>query len=221
MIPTSPCSQIPPSLFSLNARFSLNRAISRPGEKILPILKTQIWLSRSSEDPTVPIPHPSSRRAKSRSGKNPSVYPSIPLTHVSLSRSSETLSPKRESGSVSPSPGLLTHLRKYKLRVLHMASSSRSKKQRSNVTQTKQETSSLESIPLDLTRLLANYEHRKVFEEHFHGRTIFTPKFGNVGNFEFEEFLFPYLLRQQHELLEKSSYSPRERKRQYFGYKNF
>ncbi|KAF1892851.1 hypothetical protein Lal_00035495 [Lupinus albus] len=37
----------------------------------------------------------------------------------------------------------------------------------------------------------------KVFEEHFHGRQIFTPKYGNVGNFEFEDFLFPYLLRQQ------------------------
>ncbi|KAF1863323.1 hypothetical protein Lal_00031323 [Lupinus albus] len=46
-------------------------------------------------------------------------------------------------------------------------------------------------------KLLANYEQRKVFEEHFHGRTIFTPKFGNVGNFEFEDFLFPYLLWQQ------------------------
>ncbi|KAF1894372.1 hypothetical protein Lal_00027131 [Lupinus albus] len=78
-----------------------------------------------------------------------------------------------------------------------MASSSRSKKQRSNVTQTKQETSSLESNPLDLTRLLANDEQRKVFEEHFHGCTIFTTKFGNVGNFEFEDFLFPYLLWQQ------------------------
>ncbi|KAF1870862.1 hypothetical protein Lal_00030172 [Lupinus albus] len=37
----------------------------------------------------------------------------------------------------------------------------------------------------------------KVFEENFHGRTIFTPKYGNIGNFEFEDFLFPYLLRQQ------------------------
>ncbi|KAF1869423.1 hypothetical protein Lal_00045288 [Lupinus albus] len=78
-----------------------------------------------------------------------------------------------------------------------MTSSSRSKKQHSNVTQTKQGTSSLESNPLDLTRLLANDEQGKVFEEHFHRRTIFTPKFGNVGNFEFEDFLFPYLLRQQ------------------------
>ncbi|KAF1867296.1 hypothetical protein Lal_00049725 [Lupinus albus] len=64
-----------------------------------------------------------------------------------------------------------------------MASSSRSKKQCSNVTQTKQGTSSLESNPLDLTRLLANDEQHKVFEEHFHGRTIFTPKFGNTTVF--------------------------------------
>ncbi|KAF1865963.1 hypothetical protein Lal_00041661 [Lupinus albus] len=38
---------------------------------------------------------------------------------------------------------------------------------------------------------------KKVFEENFHGRAIFTPKYGNIGNFEFEDFLFPYLLRQQ------------------------
>ncbi|KAF1863199.1 hypothetical protein Lal_00042503 [Lupinus albus] len=78
-----------------------------------------------------------------------------------------------------------------------MASSSRTKKQRSSVSQSKQGTSSMESNPLNLTRLLANNEQRKVFEDHFHGRTIFTPKFGNVGNFEFEDFLFHYLLRQQ------------------------
>ncbi|KAF1862544.1 hypothetical protein Lal_00033447 [Lupinus albus] len=61
-----------------------------------------------------------------------------------------------------------------------MASSSKSKKQRSNVTQSKQGTSSLESNPLDLTRLLANNEQRKVFVEHFHGRTIFIPKFEEI-----------------------------------------
>ncbi|KAF1892833.1 hypothetical protein Lal_00035477 [Lupinus albus] len=64
-----------------------------------------------------------------------------------------------------------------------MTSSSKSTKQRSNVTQTKQGTSSLESNPLDLTRLLSNNEQRKVFEEHFHGRTIFTPKFGSTTGF--------------------------------------
>ncbi|KAF1870393.1 hypothetical protein Lal_00003599 [Lupinus albus] len=45
--------------------------------------------------------------------------------------------------------------------------------------------------------LLANDAQRKVFEENFHGRAIFTPKYGNIRNFEFEDFLFPYLLRQQ------------------------
>ncbi|KAF1864648.1 hypothetical protein Lal_00039284 [Lupinus albus] len=30
-----------------------------------------------------------------------------------------------------------------------------------------------------MTRLLANDDQRKVFEEHFHGRTIFTPKYVN------------------------------------------
>ncbi|KAF1869407.1 hypothetical protein Lal_00045270 [Lupinus albus] len=52
-----------------------------------------------------------------------------------------------------------------------MASSSRTNKQRSNVTQSKQGTSSLESNPLDLTRLFANNEQCKVFEEHFHVST--------------------------------------------------
>ncbi|KAF1872134.1 hypothetical protein Lal_00033788 [Lupinus albus] len=60
-----------------------------------------------------------------------------------------------------------------------MASSSRTKKQRSSVRQSKQGTSYLESNPLNMTRILANDEQRKVFEEHFHGHTIFTPKFGN------------------------------------------
>ncbi|KAF1872240.1 hypothetical protein Lal_00038026 [Lupinus albus] len=56
---------------------------------------------------------------------------------------------------------------------------------------------SSKSNPLNLTRLLANDAQRKVFEENFHGRAIYTPKYGNIGNFEFEDFLFPYLLRQQ------------------------
>ncbi|KAF1877969.1 hypothetical protein Lal_00009389 [Lupinus albus] len=76
-----------------------------------------------------------------------------------------------------------------------MASSS--KKQRTNFSQRSQGTTSMKSNPLDLTKLLANDEQRKIFEEHFHCRTIFTPKFGNISNFEFEDFLFPYLLRQQ------------------------
>ncbi|KAF1896075.1 hypothetical protein Lal_00042337 [Lupinus albus] len=61
----------------------------------------------------------------------------------------------------------------------------------------KQGESTSKSNPLNLTRLLANDAQRKVFEENFHGRAIFTPKYGNIGNFEFEDFIFPYLLRQQ------------------------
>ncbi|KAF1898066.1 hypothetical protein Lal_00032830 [Lupinus albus] len=76
-----------------------------------------------------------------------------------------------------------------------MASSS--KKQRTNFSQRSQGTTSMKSNPLDLTKLLANDEQPKIFEEHFHCRTIFTPKFGNVLKFEFEDFLFHYLLRQQ------------------------
>ncbi|KAF1894445.1 hypothetical protein Lal_00043601 [Lupinus albus] len=74
-----------------------------------------------------------------------------------------------------------------------MASSSK----RPRSSKFKQGESSSKSNPLNLTRLLANDAKRKVFEENFHGRTIFTPKYGNIGNFEFEDFLFPYLLRQQ------------------------
>ncbi|KAF1888563.1 hypothetical protein Lal_00011337 [Lupinus albus] len=48
-----------------------------------------------------------------------------------------------------------------------------------------------------MTRHHANDAQRKVFEENFHGRAIFTPKYGNIGNFEFEDFLFPYLLWEQ------------------------
>ncbi|KAF1881535.1 hypothetical protein Lal_00021384 [Lupinus albus] len=55
-----------------------------------------------------------------------------------------------------------------------MASSS--KKQRTNFSQRSQGTTSMKSNPLDLTKLLANDEQRKIFEEHFHCRTIFTPK---------------------------------------------
>ncbi|KAF1866334.1 hypothetical protein Lal_00024341 [Lupinus albus] len=39
------------------------------------------------------------------------------------------------------------------------------------------------SNPLNLTRLLANDAQRKVFEENFHGRAIFTPKFGDITGF--------------------------------------
>ncbi|KAF1891438.1 hypothetical protein Lal_00017074 [Lupinus albus] len=74
-----------------------------------------------------------------------------------------------------------------------MASSSN----RQQTSKSKQGESSSKSNPLKLTRLLANDAQRKVFEENFHGRAIFTPKYGNIGNFEFEDFLFPYLLLQQ------------------------
>ncbi|KAF1874232.1 hypothetical protein Lal_00030265 [Lupinus albus] len=74
-----------------------------------------------------------------------------------------------------------------------MASSSK----RPHTSKSKQGESSSKSNLLNLTRLLANDAQRKVFEENFHGRAIFTPKYGNIGNFEFEDFIFPYLLRQQ------------------------
>ncbi|KAF1883344.1 hypothetical protein Lal_00042225 [Lupinus albus] len=74
-----------------------------------------------------------------------------------------------------------------------MASSSK----RPRSSKSKQGESTSKSNPLNLTRLLGNDAQRKVFEENFHGRAIFTPKYGNIGSFEFEYFLFPYLLRQQ------------------------
>ncbi|KAF1865310.1 hypothetical protein Lal_00004684 [Lupinus albus] len=74
-----------------------------------------------------------------------------------------------------------------------MASSSK----RPRSSKSKQGESTSKTNPLNLMRLLANDAQMKVFEENFHGRAIFTPKYGNIGNFEFEDFLFPYLLRQQ------------------------
>ncbi|KAF1894388.1 hypothetical protein Lal_00027147 [Lupinus albus] len=70
-----------------------------------------------------------------------------------------------------------------------------SKRPRSSKSKKGESTS--KSNPLNLTRLLANDAQRKVFEENIDGRAIFTPKYGNIGNFEFEDFLSPYLLRQQ------------------------
>ncbi|KAF1891579.1 hypothetical protein Lal_00042573 [Lupinus albus] len=72
-----------------------------------------------------------------------------------------------------------------------MASSSKTKRPRTSGS--KQGESTSKSNPMNLTRLLPNDDQRKVFEEHFHGRQIFTPKYGNIGNFEFEDFIFPYL----------------------------
>ncbi|KAF1883561.1 hypothetical protein Lal_00037527 [Lupinus albus] len=74
-----------------------------------------------------------------------------------------------------------------------MASSSK----RPRSSKSKQGESTSKSNPLNLTRLLSNDAQRNVFEENFHGRAIFTPKYGNIGKFEFEDFNFPYLLRQQ------------------------
>ncbi|KAF1884323.1 hypothetical protein Lal_00033496 [Lupinus albus] len=51
---------------------------------------------------------------------------------------------------------------------------------RSRTSKSKQGESSSKSNPLNLTRLLANDAQRKVFEENFHGRAIFTPKYGET-----------------------------------------
>ncbi|KAF1860178.1 hypothetical protein Lal_00040460 [Lupinus albus] len=56
-----------------------------------------------------------------------------------------------------------------------MASSTK----RPQTSKSKQGESSSKSNPLNLTRLLAKDTQRKVFEENFHGRAIFTPKYAN------------------------------------------
>ncbi|KAF1862477.1 hypothetical protein Lal_00046573 [Lupinus albus] len=78
-----------------------------------------------------------------------------------------------------------------------MASSSRAKKQRSIVTTKKQGNSSSETNLLDLARLLANDEEHKVFTKNFLGRPNFAQKYGNVSNFELDDFHFPTMLRNQ------------------------
>ncbi|KAF1884321.1 hypothetical protein Lal_00033494 [Lupinus albus] len=80
-----------------------------------------------------------------------------------------------------------------------MASSLKTKKPRTSGSQSKQGGSSSKSNPSNLTRLLPNDEQRKVFEEHFHGRTIFTPKYANN--------IYPELVREEIE----------QRKQQGFG----
>ncbi|KAF1891465.1 hypothetical protein Lal_00039595 [Lupinus albus] len=57
-----------------------------------------------------------------------------------------------------------------------MASSSK----RPRTSKSKQGESTSKSNPLNLTRLLANDAQRKVFEENFHGRAIFTPKYEDI-----------------------------------------
>ncbi|KAF1879880.1 hypothetical protein Lal_00042968 [Lupinus albus] len=54
-----------------------------------------------------------------------------------------------------------------------------SKTKRPRTFKSKQGESSSKSNPLNLTRLLANDAKREVFEENFHGRAIFTPKYAN------------------------------------------
>ncbi|KAF1895980.1 hypothetical protein Lal_00046735 [Lupinus albus] len=56
-----------------------------------------------------------------------------------------------------------------------MASSSK----RPRSSKSKQGESTTKSNPLNLMRFLVNDAQRKVFEENFHGRTIFTPKYAN------------------------------------------
>ncbi|KAF1885746.1 hypothetical protein Lal_00008484 [Lupinus albus] len=58
-----------------------------------------------------------------------------------------------------------------------------SSSKRPRTSKSKQGESSSKSNPLNLTRLLANYAQRKVFEENFHGRAIFTPKYGDHTGF--------------------------------------
>ncbi|KAF1898758.1 hypothetical protein Lal_00000660 [Lupinus albus] len=60
-----------------------------------------------------------------------------------------------------------------------MASSSK----RPRTSKSKLGESSSKSNPLNLTRLLANDTQRKVFGENFHGRAIFTPKYGDITGF--------------------------------------
>ncbi|KAF1884374.1 hypothetical protein Lal_00033550 [Lupinus albus] len=57
------------------------------------------------------------------------------------------------------------------------------RKMRPRSSKSKQGESSSKSNPLNLTRLLENDAQRKVFEENFHGRAIFTPKYGDITGF--------------------------------------
>ncbi|KAF1891435.1 hypothetical protein Lal_00017070 [Lupinus albus] len=54
-----------------------------------------------------------------------------------------------------------------------------SSSKRPHTSKSKQGESSSKSNSLNLMRLLANDAQRKVFEENFHGRAIFTPKYAN------------------------------------------
>ncbi|KAF1888350.1 hypothetical protein Lal_00043563 [Lupinus albus] len=61
-----------------------------------------------------------------------------------------------------------------------MASSSK----RPRSSKSKQGESTSKSNPLKLMRLLANHAQRKVYEENFHGRAIFTPKYDSKEEIE-------------------------------------
>ncbi|KAF1866391.1 hypothetical protein Lal_00024402 [Lupinus albus] len=63
-----------------------------------------------------------------------------------------------------------------------MASSSRTKKQHANASQKKQPTFS-KANPLDLARLLGNYDQCVVFTKHFFRRPLFAPKYGTKVGF--------------------------------------
>ncbi|KAF1884113.1 hypothetical protein Lal_00046400 [Lupinus albus] len=58
-----------------------------------------------------------------------------------------------------------------------------SSSKRSRTSKSKQGELASKSNPLNLTRLLANDAQIKVFEENFHGRAIFTPKYGDITGF--------------------------------------
>ncbi|KAF1884330.1 hypothetical protein Lal_00033503 [Lupinus albus] len=81
-----------------------------------------------------------------------------------------------------------------------MASSSK----RPRSSKSKQGESTFKSNPLNLTRLLANDAQRKVFEENFHGRAIFTPKYGNIGNFEISKEEIERRKQQSHGVIVKN-----------------
>ncbi|KAF1892855.1 hypothetical protein Lal_00035499 [Lupinus albus] len=77
-----------------------------------------------------------------------------------------------------------------------MDSSSRIKKQCTNASERKQQTSSGANL-LDFPLLLATKEQHVVFTKHFLGRPLFAPKYGKLCSFEFDDFQFLTLLRQQ------------------------
>ncbi|KAF1864692.1 hypothetical protein Lal_00032010 [Lupinus albus] len=96
-----------------------------------------------------------------------------------------------------------------------MASSSKTKRPRTSTS--KQGESSSKSNPLNLMRLLANDSQRKVFEEHFHGCQIFTPKYANdiypelvrvfYCNMNFRKNLMTSLVKGKDIVLDTKSFS--------------